>query len=104
MEKANCKFQTRKNINYLNFSDILFPVLLRAAAFHTGKYLSIIIGVCKSGFLGDVHNAVTGIEKEFEASLYTVFLQEGKQGNIHVTLKQSAAFTFTEMDVSGNVI
>ena len=83
------------DLGLLFFQDILFPVLLRAAAFYTGKYFSVIIGVCKSGFLGDVHNAVTGAEKEFEASLYTVFLQEGKQGNIHVTLKQSAAFTFT---------
>ena len=62
----------------LFFQNILFSVLLRAAALHTGKYLSVIIGVCKSGFLGDVHNAVTGAEKKFKTSLYTVFLQEGK--------------------------
>ena len=69
------------------FLYILFPVLLRAAAFHSGEYLGIVVGVCEAGFLGDFHDAVIGAEEKFKAPLHTVFLQKCKQGYIHVSLE-----------------
>ena len=47
-------------IQALFFSHILLPIFLWTAAFDLGKDLSVVVGVCESGFLSDFHDAVAG--------------------------------------------
>ena len=65
----------------------MFSIFLRAAALYSGEYLGIVVGVCEAGFLGDFHDAVIGAEEKFKAPLHPVFLQECKQGYIHISLE-----------------